>query len=773
MNTFTFFRANLLSGLKPATHFAALLIAVFLLAACGGGGGGSSSGGGAPPTIQVTNLNAIPGSSSLTLTWENPNANIGSFDIDVYNLATNGTTERVVAASQDNITMFTSPAVDTTDRFATARYTISSGLMDGSHYSVAVTVNLQGAEAGRATSARGLSGRRYLPANGVRIGTNTDADQYADVEDNCPAIKNDDQANTYGGADNIGDVCGDFDVDGMVDAMDVDADGDGLIEISTAAQLNMMRNNLAGTGLDADNSDRDNTIGGNSMGCASVCNGYEQMADIDLNDLGRDASGSNWEPLGTYDGLCSSQCFSGIFNGNDYTISNLNINRPSRDGVGFFGAVSYQAKLLNIKISGVKISGGSRVGGLVGYGERATITSAVANVREISGAGNNVGGLVGWSWYFTIDSAEANVDVIRGGNDVGGLVGRLVGGLTTANATTITSAVANAREISGAGNNVGGLVGIGLSATITSAVANVREISGTGDNVGGLVGDGFGDDDLRNALSLKLGGLTITSAVANVSAISGDRYVGGLVGNGQDATIISAVANVSAVASVGAINIGRSYVGGLVGNGQDATITSAVANVDVISGAVAHVSGVARYVGGLVGDGQDATITSSVANVGEISGNREVGGLVGDGQDATITSSVANVGEISGNREVGGLVGDGQDATITAAYYDGKVIITDSSGGSRTSNRYGQGYSTTTLQSQTAFLNSIYSTWASHYCNPNTGEYSATLETGYTPLWNLGTATQYPALNCLFQFSLAEQRAAADRIAAGQSPLPN
>ncbi len=31
----TFFRANLLSGLKPATHFAALLIAVILLAACG------------------------------------------------------------------------------------------------------------------------------------------------------------------------------------------------------------------------------------------------------------------------------------------------------------------------------------------------------------------------------------------------------------------------------------------------------------------------------------------------------------------------------------------------------------------------------------------------------------------------------------------------------------------------------------------------------------------------------------------------------------------
>ncbi len=46
----TFFRANLLSGLKPATHFAAVLIAVFLLAACGGGGSSSGSSGGSTST---------------------------------------------------------------------------------------------------------------------------------------------------------------------------------------------------------------------------------------------------------------------------------------------------------------------------------------------------------------------------------------------------------------------------------------------------------------------------------------------------------------------------------------------------------------------------------------------------------------------------------------------------------------------------------------------------------------------------------------------------
>ena len=85
------------------------------------------------------------------------------------------------------------------------------------------------------------------------------------------------------------------DGDSVFDDMDVDLDGDGLIEISTVAQLNMMRNNLAGTGLDADNSDGNLYAGGDDTGCGggtyangtviTTCNGYELMADIDLNDL--------------------------------------------------------------------------------------------------------------------------------------------------------------------------------------------------------------------------------------------------------------------------------------------------------------------------------------------------------------------------------------------------------------------------------------------------------------------------------------------------------
>ncbi len=747
----TFSRANLLNGLKPATHFAALatlLMAVLLLAACGGGGGSSgSSGGGGASGIQVTNLKAIPGSGSLTLTWDNPNANISSFDIEVRNLATN---ERVAAASQVNRTISSNPAVNTTAPLAAARYTIPSGLINDSNYSVAVTVNLQGADAGRAASARGLSGRRYLPANGVRIGANTDEDQYADSVDNCPAIKNDDQANTYGGADNIGDVCGDIDSDTIVDAddncavkynptqadtnvngigdacdsainsdgdsiandrdncpliansnqedgdrdnvgdiCDVDADGNGLIELNTAAELNMMRYNLAGTGLDNGTTDNDNNAGGNRNGCGGLnrittCNGYEQMADIDLNDLGQDASGSNWEPIGTCgsggdcDVSTNAQLFSGMFSGNNFTISNLLINVTTRRyGVGFFGAISSTAQLQNVHIRGGNITTdagviSSNVGGLVGRGDDATISNSSVTLAAISG--------------------------------------RIY---------------------------IGGLVGRGDDAIIDSSVATVGAIIGS-ENIGGLVGRGFS--------------MNISSSVATVGSIS-------------------------TVETVSSLNTGTDnfLVGGLVGTGDSAIISSSVATVGFISGT-------ATFVGGLAGNGANMIINSSVAIVGSISGDETLGGLLGTGNRARISYSFAVTNSINSTGGVGGWIAqDFNIITPTASYWDSKVV--DSDGVMILANNDIVNNKTTAeLQNPVIMPNSdgsfpagIYAEWDNAYCNPNTGEYRATAPNplgDFIRVWDLGTSTEYPAITCVGNlFSLEQQRAAAARVVAGESPI--
>ena len=173
----------------------------------------------------------------------------------------------------------------------------------------------------------------------------------------------------------------DADRDGVEDSIDVDADGDGLIELRTAAQLNTMRYSLDGSGLDANNSDSDSTTGGNDMGCGggdyangtviTTCNGYELMVDIDLAAAGYD----NWDPIGKV------PAFTAIFEGNDNIIDNLNMQLYSGANWGLFGSIN-GATIRNVHVRNVNItfSGDNtgvvvnrivvpiNVGGLIGAG---------------------------------------------------------------------------------------------------------------------------------------------------------------------------------------------------------------------------------------------------------------------------------------------------------------------------------------------------------------------------------------------------------------------
>ncbi|MBE8182980.1 MAG: hypothetical protein HAW61_05615, partial [Candidatus Portiera sp.] len=189
-----------------------------------------------------------------------------------------------------------------------------------------------------------------------------DGDTVVDAADNCPLIVNPGQSDLDGGGG--GDVCdmvNDNDADNSVDAFDVDADGDGLIEIHNVATLDAVRNNLAGTGLNLTGAESDST--GCGATTADVCTGYELMADLDLNDLdvlaSGDFQGSNWEPIGVcVEDSCEEtfQFFAGNFNGNDHIINNLDINTAeAKIGVGLFGAVAYNVEISNVHLRNVNI----------------------------------------------------------------------------------------------------------------------------------------------------------------------------------------------------------------------------------------------------------------------------------------------------------------------------------------------------------------------------------------------------------------------------------
>ena len=114
-------------------------------------------------------------------------------------------------------------------------------------------------------------------------------------------------------------------------ADDIDADNDGLIELYFLEDVNAIRHNRNGTDYRL-TSDSDPT----QAGCPyRGCKGYELVRSLDFNDDAdyRDASAnkakwtteSGWSPI----------TISGAFNGNGHTISNLKINRPTSNAVGY------------------------------------------------------------------------------------------------------------------------------------------------------------------------------------------------------------------------------------------------------------------------------------------------------------------------------------------------------------------------------------------------------------------------------------------------------
>ncbi len=302
---------------------------------------------------------------------------------------------------------------------------------------------------------------------------------------------------------------------------DYDADDDGLIEVSCLGQLNAIRWDLDSDGVtNQEFGLRVNPQTGHGsrekgssfaadyaaafpgaatgMGCPqSGCKGYELTTDLDFDtngngraDAGDDYwnGGRGWWSIGAYSALGSRAHFSGVFEGNGYTIRNLYINgQPSFSTYGFF--TSIDGVIRNLNMESVHVSGYHRIGSLVAQ-NRGTITDIYVSGTMTGSAA--VGGLVGENLgivrgsYAAVSVAGTQpngpkppaTNIAEPGRDVGGLVG--------INNGTITASYASG-SVSGKANNTGGLVGLHGGGSITASYAR-GAVSGSGQNIGGLVG---------------------------------------------------------------------------------------------------------------------------------------------------------------------------------------------------------------------------------------------------------------------------------------------
>ena len=364
---------------------------------------------------------------------------------------------------------------------------------------------------------------------------------------------------------------------------------------------------------------------------------YKLAANIDL-------SGVDWEPIGT-----KTNPFSGILDGNGYSINNFNIDKDEGD-VGLFRYVS--GTLQNIKMDNATVTGKNNVGALVG-----TLTGTLTgnNIKATINGEDSVGGIVGYS-KGTLDKNETNI-IVNGVTNVGGLVGVAE--------NSVTNNITNGKVIS-TEDNAGGVIGSGDE--VKKIIGNISNAETTGtSNTGGILG--------KYNNTTKGENIQINSNETN-GKTTGDDCVGGIVGNIYKAQGRIYLQNNKTTGDIG----GKIYVGGIigklqVGHGYNVTTYSYLQNSYLSGNIIAS----DNYVGGLIGyldvigGGQNGYgemhIDNSYSTGNVSSTGDDIGGIIGYARSLGTGSSTAGIGTlyikdcfstsfVNGNENIGGIVGE-------------------------------------------------------------------------------------------------------------------
>ena len=199
---------------------------------------------------------------------------------------------------------------------------------------------------------------------------------------------------------------------------------------------------------------------------------YLLANDIDLSVY------PNWTPIGRFDPPDDMLPFSGVFDGQGYSITGLKIS-GNEDARGLFG-YTYCSAIRNVVIRNPEIQGGDKVGALVGH--QAYSSEGIENCAVIGGkiqGSNRAGGLVGNMEESPIKNCYTTCEVIATDYHAGGIVGahKVGSGLENCYATGNVSGP-NSGGIAGRARNVERCVALGQTVTGASSHRVLSESNG-------------------------------------------------------------------------------------------------------------------------------------------------------------------------------------------------------------------------------------------------------------------------------------------------------
>ncbi len=462
---------------------------------------------------------------------------------------------------------------------------------------------------------------------------------------------------------------------------------------------------------------------------ATDVNGGDRKSDktyLLANDI--DLSGyPNWTPIGRFAPPDIMLPFSGVFDGQGYSITGLKIS-GNEDARGLFG-YTHLATIRNVVIRNPEIQGGDKVGALVGH--QAYSREGIENCAVIGGkiqGINRAGGLVGNMEESPIKNCYTTCEVAVTFSKAGGIVGahKVGSGLENCYATGNVSGSEKSGGIVGEARNVERCVALGQTVTGASSHRVLSEPNGKlnvyawrGMKVNGnTVADGAANNE--NGADLVCNGGALSTQFSGIFANddawtyteNGLPILKALKGAqsselpswmfGSETTIYITTAQqlkqLADEVNAGDSKSGKTYLlandidlSGLnwvpIGYYIDWNNSNNKPFSGVFDGQGHSIIGLTISGGqndaGLFGYTHLATIRNVVIRNPQIEGRGEVGALVGrQGYSSTGIEKCAVIGgRIQGAGSVGGLVGYMEESPLQNCYTTCEVIATDSYAG--------------------------------------------------------------------------------------------
>ena len=393
---------------------------------------------------------------------------------------------------------------------------------------------------------------------------------------------------------------------------------------------------------------------------------YKLGANINL-------SGVDFTPIGN----ASAGTFTGSFDGNGYTISNLSVYAGKYSAL--FGVNEGTVK--NVKLSNIDVYGTRYVAGVCAYNSAAgTLESCSVlsgkvvtdgGVTDCNAAGicaYNAGAMTG---KFSNSANVTAKNTVSKYTYAGGIIGYCYSEI----------------ELTGAENS--GTVSSSFSFSSSSSSSSSYSYSYSG----GMIG--------RASSTATLTSCTNSGTVSSSSSSYSYSYSGGMIGRASSTATLTSCTNSGTVSSSSSSSYSYSYSGGMIGYASStATLTNCSNN-----GGISSSADIYSYSGGMIGCAYRAATLTNCTNSGNVSSSISAsqahsfsGGMIGCASSTTSLINCTNTGRIFSGSLSGGMIGYvGSTVNLTNCNNNGSVGILNHYSDSGSGGMIGRATSTATL----------------------------------------------------------------------------